>query len=197
MPEDCLHTTTLEITHSKTSEDIAAIIQTFEDKAKGIADYPYEHRTRLIKPAIGFDAAAIAISFVPAAGEALGIGRKAQDDEFTYHHLRRDVFNLCTQAGITVDSRYVVPTAHLTVARFIERRDFQSPDGSLDRAKVAQLISVIEDLNAWLQREYWPLESGDIKPGGEFMVGSGKGLVFREGTLWYGGGRSIYEGKGY
>jgi vesicle-fusing ATPase len=197
MPGDNLHTTVLEITHSKTPEEIATIVQSLGDKAEVISDYPYDHRTRLIKPYIGFDASAIAVSFVPAAGEALGTGREAHDDDFTYHHLRRDVFDLCAQAGISVASRYIVPTAHLTIARFIEPGDFQSSDGTLDRAKVAQVVSTIEMLNAWLKEEYWPTKEGAIKAGGEFMVGSGKGLIFREGALWYGGGRSIYEGKGY
>lgn len=77
MPQDCLHTTTLEITHSKTREEIEELVAVFGENARPIADYPAGHRTRLIKPVIGFDASAIALSFVPVAGEGLNHDRTA------------------------------------------------------------------------------------------------------------------------
>jgi vesicle-fusing ATPase len=198
MPAECQHITALEITHSRTAEEIDSLATSFQEKAKPIADFTFNHRARLVKPMIGFDAAAIALSFVPAAGECLTDGRTAEDDTYTYHHLRRDLFDACTEAGIKVDSRYIVPTAHLTVGRFINPVDFDNTKGSgLDSEKVEKLVTVIEELNEWLQRNYWPKEDGTIAKGGEWLVGSGKGLVFREGMLWYGGGQSIYEGKGF
>jgi vesicle-fusing ATPase len=198
MPSECQHITTLEITHSKTEQEIKCIVDSFRESIPFIADFTYHHRARVIKPAIGFDAAAIALSFVPAAGEGLTNGRTTEDDAYTYHHLRRDLYDACNDAGVKVESRYVVPTAHLTVGRFIDPVDFNRSDRSgLDSEKVQELVSVIEELNEWLQREYWPKDDGSIAKGGQWLIGAGKGLCSREGKLWYGGGQSIYEGKGF
>lgn len=122
MPQDCLHITALEVTHSKKAEEIQQIVDKMGGNVGGIADYTVGHRARLIKPMIGFDASALALSFVPAAGEASARGRTKADDAYTYHHLRRDLFNRCQDIGVAVDSRYVVPVssywqAGLAIAR--------------------------------------------------------------------------------
>lgn len=155
------------------------------DNIPPITNYTHNHRARLIKPMIGFDASALALSFVPAAGEGLTSGRTAQDDKYTYHHLRRDLFSLCKDTGITVDSRYVVPSAHLTIGRFIAPKDFEDA-GEFDPRKMQAFVKKIEDINAWLQKEFWP-ESGDgrIPDGGDWILGEEQGLVCRMGTLWY------------
>lgn len=111
MPQDNLHLTALEITHSKKAEEIQQIVDSVRDKIPAIADYTFDHRARLIKPMIGFDASALALSFVPAAGEPSALQRTVQDDSYTYHHLRRDLFGLCQDAGMEVESRYVVPVS--------------------------------------------------------------------------------------
>lgn len=249
MPIDNLHMTALEIAHSLTPPQIEALAAKLLPASQMIADYPSNprHSARLIKPSLSFDAAALALSFVPAAGEALpspnlpsAASRKAQDDDYTYHHLRRDVYSLVTKAGIEVGSRYVVPSAHLTIARFNTPNPFD-PENPLDAAagrdemKRMKLLKEMETINSWLEQEFWPRPArprrsvtqilGDghtdvngedrmrgespgeaedaettmmeaIKPGGEWIVGEEKGLDFRKGTLWYGGGETIYLGKG-
>jgi len=198
MPPNRLHITALEITHSKTTEEIQQLVGQMGDKIPEITDYTYNHRARLIKPSIGYDASALALSFVPAAGEGLRANRTVDDDRFTYHHLRRDMFNLCREQGIQVDSRYVVPSSHLTVGRFIDPKDLANSSGSPDPQKMKNLIEKIEEINAWLEEEFWPEHNGgDIPDGGEFNVGEETGLDCRMGTLWYGGGESIHRGKGY
>lgn len=204
MPIDNLHITAMEVTHSKTSGEIDHIVKTLTPAYELIADYPSKHRARLIKPMISYDSAALALSFVPAAGEIPG-RRDATEDKYTYHHLRRDVYDLITKAGIEVESRYVVPSAHLTIARFNTPNPFG--DDPLDRSaglhmkKRKHWIHEIELINKWLEAEYWPdpasHHGAEILPGGEFIVGAEKGLDFRKGTLWYGGGETIYLGKGY
>jgi hypothetical protein len=69
MPRDCQHITALEVTHSKTAEEIQTLVEQMREKAPAITDYTVKHRVRLIKPTIGYDASALALSFVPAAGE--------------------------------------------------------------------------------------------------------------------------------
>lgn len=198
MPQDCLHITALEVTHSKKAEEIEQLVQQIRGEAPAMTDYTYYHRARLIKPLIGYDASALALSFVPAAGESLSPGRTAEDDKFTYHHLRRDMFGLCNDAGIKADSRYVVPSSHLTIGRFIDPKDFADANGSPDPLKMKAFVEKIEEINNWLEKEFWPEHNDNkIPDGGEFNIGEETGLNCRMGTLWYGGGKTVHSGKGY
>ncbi|RAR15377.1 AAA-domain-containing protein [Stemphylium lycopersici] len=184
MPQDNLHITVLEVTHSKTAPEIEKLVEITRDKIPAMTDYTYNHRTRLIKPLIGYDASALALSFVPAAGEGLHSGRTSDDDKFTYHHLRRDMFSLCSDAGVQVESRYVVPSSHLTIGRFIYSKDLEDDNGTPDPLKVKALINKIEEINGWLEKEFWPEHNdGKIPDGGEFNVGQEKGLHCGTGTL--------------
>lgn len=198
MPRDNLHITVLEVTHSKTAQEIEELVHGVRERIPVMTDYTYNHRTRLIKPLIGYDASALALSFVPAAGEGLHSGRTSDDDKFTYHHLRRDIFSLCRDAGLQVESRYVVPSSHLTIGRFIYSKDVEDGNGTPDPLKVKALINKIEEINGWLKKEFWPEHNeGRIPDGGEFNVGQEKGLHCGTGTLWYGGGEAVHQGKGY
>ena len=198
MPQDRLHITALEITHSKTAPEIERLVDQAREAIVPITDYTFEHRARLIKPLIGYDASALALSFVPAAGEDPHGGRSGKDDLFTYHHLRRDLYELCKNVGVQVESRYIVPSIHLTIGRFIDPKDFVDDKGSPDPQKMKTFIDKIEQINGWLEQEFWPEHNqGKIPTGGEFNVGEETGLNCRKGTLWYGGGESIHRGKGF
>lgn len=198
MPLQNLHLTALEITHSLTDPEIKAIVSELGQPAiESMTDYTYSHRARLIKPMISYDGAALALSFLPASGEGLPLTasnnqdeRTKEDDNFTYHHLRRDLFNIARQT-VHINSRYVVPSSHITVGRFLTQDDHDTPE------KMKLFIEEIENINAWLKQEYWPEIGGKRIKDGEWIVGQEKGLDFREGTLWYGGGTSIRLGKGW
>lgn len=196
MPIGCLHMTVLEITHSKTEAEIEHLVNAMEGKVSEMTDFTYDHRARLVKPMLSYDAAAIALSFLPAAGEDLPEEKAANTDAYTYHHLRRDMYGLCKSAGVEVASRYVVPSSHLTVARFVAQKDISSKDGrGLDHGKIEGLVSKLEEINAELRSKYW--SEGSLRSEGSWTVGEEKGLVYRRGTLWYGGGHSHHEGKGF
>ena len=199
MPLPNLHLTSLELAHSLTEAEINAIISNLgKATAETMTDYTSLHKARLIKPMISYDGAALALSFVPAAGELLptkkaghGEARTQEDDDFTYHHLRRDLFHIASKTGVKVDSRYVVPSSHTTIGRFLTQDDHDSPE------KMACWIGKIEEINKWREEEYWPKEGGKRNEDGEWIVGQEKGLDFRKGTLWYGGGDTIRLGKGF
>lgn len=196
MPVECLHMTVLEITHSKTTAEIEQLVNTMESKVPEIADYTYSHRARLVKPMLSYDAAAIALSFLPAAGDGLPEEKAANADAYTYHHLRRDMYGLCESTGVEVASRYVVPSSHLTIARFVTQQDISSKDGSaVDHGKVEVLVQKLEEINADLQSKYWSRDG--LTSDGSWTVGEEKGLDYRRGTLWYGGGHSHHVGKGF
>ncbi|PQE33031.1 ureidoglycolate hydrolase protein [Rutstroemia sp. NJR-2017a WRK4] len=200
MPIPNLHLTALEITHSLTSPEITTIVSHLGPEAiTTMTDHTYTHRARLIKPTLSYDSAALALSFLPAAGESLTSAanpsaknpRTVQDDAFTYHHLRKELFAIARSTGVSVDSRYVVPSSHITVGRFLTQADHDTPE------KRQKWIELIEEINGWLREEYWPKEGGERNEEGEWVVGQEKGLDCREGTLWYGGGKTIRLGKGF
>ena len=193
MPPDCLHMTVLEIVHSKTAAEIEHLVTAMESKVPEITDFTYDHRARLVKPMLSYDAAAIALSFLPAAGE----GCKTDDtDAYTYHHLRRDMYGLCKSAGVEVASRYVVPSSHLTIARFVTQKDISGQDGNgVDRGKLKGLVEKLEGINEALRAKYWS-QDGMINEG-SWIIGEEKGLDYRRGTLWYGGGHSHHVGRGF
>ena len=191
MPLQNLHLTALELCHSRTPAETDLIVSALGSETyTTMANYTLNHRPRLIKPMLSYDTSAIALSFLPASGEALPTGRTQKDDDYTYHHLRRDLFSLARKVGVSVDSRYVVPSSHITIARFLSQGDHDTPE------KRARWIEKIEELNGWLEREFWPREERG-RDGGEWIVGMGKGLDFRGGSLWYGGGESICVGEGF
>lgn len=199
MPPQRMHLTTLELAFSKTPEEIGQLIQTLRPALANITSYTHKNRARLVRPFISYDLSALALSFLPASGDvALSPAPAAPDaapesirqgDDYTYHHLRRDVFDLTTQAGVEVGSRYQVPSAHITIARYLNEKDHDTPE------KRQAWVQAIDHVNEWLVNEVWD------KPGaeyvGEWLVGQERGLDARNGTLWYGGGRTILGGEGF
>lgn len=186
--------TALEIAHSLTNEQIEHLVEQIKPHAQDITDYTFDHRARLVKPMLNYDTQSLALQFLPATGEP---GRSLSEDRYTYHHLRRDLYTKVKQTGVEVGSRYVTPSAHLTICRFITTKDFETKDGEVDHGKMAEFVERIDEINVWLQEEYWPSEDGKIKDGVEWVVGKEKGLECRKGTLWYGGGERVCLGKGF
>ena len=203
MPLENLHMTAMEVTHSLTVTEIDHFVGILLPSSQPIAHFPASHRARLIKPMLSYDSAALALSFVPANGESLTHSGIANEDRYTYHHLRRDLHTAISNAGVKVGSRYVVPSAHLTIARFNSPNVFggdpMDASATLDVDKREHWIHEIDMINHWLENEYWPTEDNkwSIKAGGEWIVGEEKGLDFRKGTLWYGGGETVHLGKGF
>jgi hypothetical protein len=215
MPQESLHMTALEITHSLTAPEIDKLVEQISPSIPEITDYTYTHRARLLKPSLSYDAQAFALSFLPAASgqgcsnktDSSRTNTAVQDDEYTYHHLRRDLFALSAATGVKVASRYVVPSAHLTIGRFIETSDteIETVEGEgkkPDLARMREILGVVDEINEWLMSEFWPKGEGQedkgIKEGGEWIVGEGKGLDCRKGRLWYGsGGETVRLGKGF
>ena len=196
MPLDNLHMTTMEITHSRTESEIDAQITLLASKIEQITDFTFFHRAKLVCPMISYDAAAVALSFVPAPGA----DQVDPGQPYTYHHLRRDLHSLCQDAGVAVQSRYIVPSAHLTVGRFVTQDDFTDTteaQAPINTSRLKLWVAKIEQINRWLKETYWPMEDGEVNPQGEWIVGQEKGLDCCKGTLWYGNGTRVHLGKGF
>ncbi|KAI1778139.1 RNA ligase/cyclic nucleotide phosphodiesterase [Hypoxylon cercidicola] len=199
MPLHRMHITTLEIAFSRTAEEINTLRETLRPAIPAVASFTYRHRARLVKPAISYDLSAFALSFLPAAGEPpLSPPPSAPDDgarvlrrgdPYTYHHLRRDVWEQARDAGVAVSSRYVVPSAHVTLGRYLTDEDHAAPE------QRRRWVDAIDEINAWLETEVW--DNAESRLVGEWVVGQEKGLDVRVGTLWYGGGRTVLLGEGF
>lgn len=207
MPPHRLHLTTLEVAHSRTPEEIAGMVSTIRSALPALTNLTYTSRSRLVKPWISYDLSALALSFLPAAGEKVlspapvlphnkTIAHPGMDgsstettDAYTYHHLRRDVFGLVQRTGVEIGSRYVVPSAHITLGRFLTQADHATPE------QRRAWIQTIDDINTWLEQEVWNVADGKFI--GEWIVGQERGLEARCGPLWYGGGRSVMSGEGF
>ncbi|KAJ7147687.1 RNA ligase/cyclic nucleotide phosphodiesterase [Mycena crocata] len=180
-PQTALHMTVLEVAHSRTVEEIALLAEQLSGVAPSIVNHPRTHHTRLVKPLLSFDASALALSFLPCP------------DAYTYHHLRRDLFSLARTAVVELGGRYVVPSAHVTVGRFIRAEDLRT-DERVDPGKVRKLVARIEDINAWLEREFG-VEGSEAM---EWIVGEETGLEWRTGLVWYGfGGETLAMGEAF
>lgn len=192
--------TTLEIRSELTGPKIDEITSSLEmtGSVAELANYTLTHRARLVKPIISYDTSAIALSFVPAAGEEDRSEYSGKDDQFTYHHLRSDLYNIVTQSGCPIAARYTVPSAHITIARFITHsgaKEGQSNSQKQFEKKASELIDKIEDLNHELRSNVW-WRLGDPSQG-QWVIGHEKGLELMKGPTWYGVGDSVVLGEGF
>lgn len=176
MPREKQHLTVLEITHSQTPEAIVDLVTQMRPSLGKIVGWPHTHQTTLVKPMLSYDAAALAISFVPAADEDGSV--------YTYHHLRKDFYRLAVDSGVVISSRYTVPSAHITVARFVTMEN-HAPGGAVG---MEEWVARIESVNCWLAAEWAGLR---------WKVGEERGIDCRSGCLWYGGGKSEAVGSGF
>ncbi|KAL4820094.1 RNA ligase/cyclic nucleotide phosphodiesterase [Aspergillus spinulosporus] len=139
-PPESLHITILEIVNSRTREEVDALaVRLLQDgTALKLVNYTYDnnHRVRLVKPIISYDASAMALSFVPATSEATAADQQQFEDAYTYHHLRRDLAATVLESGVGLGARYTVPSAHVTIARFVTQDGFSLDDGKVDRNSV-------------------------------------------------------------
>ncbi|KAK7204511.1 RNA ligase/cyclic nucleotide phosphodiesterase [Myxozyma melibiosi] len=170
MPQNCLHMTALEIVHSKPDSYVNSVVAQLQPHLDHLlAPLP---APLLVKPILSYDQNALAISFVPEEHSS------SQSDWYTYQHYRRDLCDIVQRkAGITVDSRYHFPSAHVTIARFV--KPLSGP--------VEKWIDALDAINEWIA-------SSETTKNIRWVVGEERGSECRCGLIWYGGGRA--EGIG-
>lgn len=83
----------------------------------------------------------------------------------TYHHLRASLHSRITAFGVPITSRYVVPSAHITLARYVTssassalNADPRKSDYELSHQNLVCLVHTIELINAYLSLP-WELDS--------------------------------------
>jgi vesicle-fusing ATPase len=81
----------------------------------------------------------------------------------------------------TSSSGPFVQSSHLTIGRFINSSDFADEKGAYSPQKMEAFISKIEEINGWLEKEFWPEHNaGKVPPGADWLVGEEKGLNCRK-----------------
>jgi hypothetical protein len=183
--------TTLEIRSALSGPDVDEICSSLEQSGylQELINYTLTHRARLVKPIVSIDTSAIALSFLPAAGEKEISPFSGKDDTFTYHHLRRDLYDIVTRSGCPIAARYTLPSAHITIARFVQTDDSQE-DMRATGKYAANLVSKIDDINE-------KLDSSENAFNAEWVIGHEKGLELMKGRTWYGKGDSVAIGEGF
>ena len=197
-PADQLHMTTLEMVSSRTALEVDRVTAFLQEKLplQEIVNYTLTHRARLVRPVVSYDAAAMALSFVPAAGETTNQLDWTVDDEYSYHHLRRDLWNIVARSGYQPASRYNVPSAHITIARFAVPAGFDKEKALelLTDGRVA-MVEKIEDINQELRSKEWKRFGHASR--GEWIVGHERGLELNKGQSWFGKGEAVLIGNGF
>jgi vesicle-fusing ATPase len=129
----------LEIVTGATEAEVDNLVVAILPSVPRITDYVLDHRTNLVKPFLCFDTSALALTFVPATREAIDAESSGRV-EYTDHHLRRDVHSLAIETGIQIEPRYILPSAHLTIARHVSQDDIQETERNgqhrVDRSKL-------------------------------------------------------------
>lgn len=172
MPGEKLHMTALELSHSKPYELINTYVEILRPHLPEILSLQTRNRTVLVKPMVSFDAAGMAISFVPA-----------EDCEYSCHHLRRDLHSMVVATGMEITSRYVLPSAHITIGRFITAKNHYPTEGGVS---IEKWLERIAEINKWL-------ENVQVR----WTVGEEAGMVCQSGKLWYGDGETVMVGEGF
>ncbi|KAK9464424.1 RNA ligase/cyclic nucleotide phosphodiesterase [Lipomyces arxii] len=167
MPPQNLHLTALEILHSVPDTQLDFLQQTLQQLRPHLDSLLAPRPAPvLVKPILSYDQHALALSFLP---EDQPIGDSG--DWYSYHHYRSDIFKIVQQrAGVEVGSRYQVPSAHVTIARFIKPLE----------ADMEDFIAKLEEASKWLET----VGSKSVR----WCVNDERGTELRYGKIWYGTG---------
>lgn len=71
MPTHRMHLTTLEVTHSRTPAEIASIVEQIRPAIPALANFTFTHRSRLVRPMLSYDLAAIAVGAIRGRNKPL------------------------------------------------------------------------------------------------------------------------------
>lgn len=162
MPPECLHLSILEVAHSVTEDTVRQLLQNLKPSISDLKNVPQD--VVLVKPLVCFDNSAVALTLVP-------------DDHsvFTYTHYRAWLHQAVSDTGVQVESRYQVPSAHITIGRFTD---------TVGEETVDAFVAAIERIND-------KLEGSRL----EWHIGEEREVEVRCGRIWYGGGWSELSGE--
>lgn len=188
--------TALEMMTARTAPEVEDLVTFLQENAplQDLVNYPLSHHTRLGRPIVSYDTSALALSFVPLTEQTENKSPGADGGSYTYHHLRSDLYDLVTQSGCQIGARYIVPSAHITIARFtVPVGSDSSKELKLLCERAVKLVEKIEGINRELSSEHW--ERFGHPSRGEWIVGQERVLELNKGTTWYGTGNAVLIGE--
>ncbi|KAJ5733464.1 Ribosomal protein L44e [Penicillium malachiteum] len=168
-PQEQLHMTTCEMVSAQSASKVDEVASLFQQKLplQRISNYTIDRNPRLVRPIVSYDDTAFALSFIPAA--------ESDKDAFTYHHLREDLWRAAGHSGYRMESRYNVPSAHLTIARFAVPPGADKSEKLDDLCtRTAAIVEKIENINQELTSSDWRRFGSSSR--GEWILGYERGL---------------------
>ncbi|KAL2808185.1 RNA ligase/cyclic nucleotide phosphodiesterase [Aspergillus granulosus] len=179
IPPTDIHLSVIELSHRHSVPHLRSVYnQVGVAELKRLLDVPQARyradncAARLVKPMVMFDKVGVAVGFVPA------------EDDYTHHHLRNQLHTVALSTGVSIDTCYTAPLAHITVGRFVGNAFFEAFDQGgtteIKRDRMDEWVSLIRQINEDLQREHW----GDLS----WVVGGEKGLEVQLGYVKFGRG---------
>ncbi|KAL5335285.1 RNA ligase/cyclic nucleotide phosphodiesterase [Aspergillus crustosus] len=177
IPSADLHLSVIELSHKHSVSHLRAVYNKVGVTELGrLLDVPRvelsanHNIARLVRPKIMFDKVGVAVGFVPA------------EDSYTHHHLRNKLHTMALATGVSIDTCYTAPLAHVTIGRFIDNAFFEASDqdGTVDakRRRMEDWVGLIKQINDDLQREHW----SDLS----WAVGKEQGLEVQLGYIKFG-----------
>lgn len=138
-----------------TEETVLGLLQNLRPSISDLKNVPQD--VVLVKPLVCFDNSAVALTLVPH-----------DQSIFTYTHYRAWLHQAVSETGVHVESRYQVPSAHITIGRFTE---------TVNEETVDAFVAAIDSINE-------KLEGNKL----EWHIGQEREVEVRCGRIWYGGG---------
>lgn len=193
IPAEDLHLSVVELSHRHTVDYLYSVKDFLgEERLKRLLNLPARagHHPNLGKPMLLFDHVGIAVNFLPLVEEAA---------DYTYHHLRTDLHSALLETGLSVDTCYTAPNAHITVGRFKSNSLLEPIVSGLDGSESVKefrsrnletLVRGIEQINKRLE-ESW-MEDPEKEPGHKWTV-TAQGLEAQLGYIKFGRQRERSE----
>lgn len=174
-PPSFLHMTVVEWVSAEigNAAQVRHVVDTLQGKGAEALDALtglYAHTVCLVEPTVSFDAAAIAISFLPASSDA----PEGAHDYAMYRTAKiKQVQDIAAKYGLPAPKpRYLLPSAHITVARVCRPLH--------ENSSIPFLVEGLDRITrSWHERHgsslRWPIHACQL----EVM----------HGQVWYGGGQ--------
>ncbi|KAL4786735.1 RNA ligase/cyclic nucleotide phosphodiesterase [Aspergillus varians] len=177
IPAADMHLSVIELSHRHSVSQLRSVYDKVgPSQLEKLLDVPRaeynanKSTVRLVKPMIMFDKVGVAVGFVPA------------EDTYTHHHLRNQLHTMTLATGVSIDTCYTAPLAHVTVGRFVDNAFFEAADqgGAIEvrRNRMERWVSIIQQINEDLQREHWGNPA--------WVVGGEKALEVQLGYVKFG-----------
>ena len=161
-PPHYLHITVYEVTHSRTAEQLQPLLAAVRSHESQLFSALPVDRVRFDSPLLNYETSTVALTLLP-----VDVG------DYDITTLRAEVGERLSAVGVQWEGRYVAPTAHITIGRFIRSQ--------LQRATMEQWLAKLDELRDECRQ--WQ---------GEWCLAHGS-LQVMTAASWYGHGTVVVK----